>query len=241
MPITITDQVYTDHPQIGIIKECLRLAQEEVSGIPDYALQITGMSGIVYRRFINNYIRTLTDPRYLEVGVFQGSTLCSAIGSIDNIKAIGVDNYTESYPHYSTTPEQDARRNIEAVKTETADVQLLNQSFESFDPALYGPYDVYMYDGWHEEESQYQGIVRVAPHLADISLVVVDDWNDNNIFEVEYKGVKYTSREKAGTYRAFDDSNLEILYKIEVETGENPMFPSPWHNGYGIFLIKNNK
>lgn len=236
----ITDHVYEDHPQIEVIKSCLQLAQEEVSGIPDYALTIPGMSGIVYRRFINNYVRTLAAPKYLEVGVWTGSTLCAAIGGIDNVRAVAVDNYSESYPHYSTSPEADCRKNVDTVKTETADLELLlSQAFETFDPKPYGPFNVYMYDGYHDEESQFQGIDKVAPCLEEISLIVVDDWNDNEYFPTEYKGVTYGSREKAGTYRAFDQANLELLYKIEVETGENPMFPSQWHNGYGIFLVRN--
>lgn len=224
MAAQITEQVYQDHPQIETIKTCLNLALEGTSGIPKYSLEIPGMSGVVYRKFINNYIRTLEDPRYLEIGTFQGSTLCSAIGGID-IYAIAVDNYSESYPHYTDTPEQNARTNIEFTKTENSHVQLLNQSFESFDPAKYGPFNVYMYDGWHAEEAQYQGIVRAVDALTDVSLVIVDDWNDSN--EVQN-----------GTYRGFEDGGLEVLYKIEVITGENPMFPSDWHNGYGIFLVK---
>ena len=237
--IVITDQVYQDHPQVQVVKDCFELAQQGISGIPNYALTIPGMSGIVYRRFINNYVRTLTNPKYLEVGVWTGSTLCAAIGGIDGVRAVAVDNYSESYPHYSTSPEQDCRRNVDTVKTETADlVLLLNQAFETFDPVPYGPFNVYMYDGYHDEESQFQGINKLADCLEDISLIIVDDWNDNEYFPTEYKGVTYGSREKAGTYRAFDQANLEILYKIEIETGENPMFPSDWHNGYGIFLVK---
>jgi len=234
----IVEKVFQEHPQIEILKTCLNLAMDKTSGIPEYALKIPGMSGIVYRRFINNYVRTLEKPRYLEVGTFQGSTLCSAIGGIDNVYAIAVDNFSESFPHYTTTPEQNARANIDAVKTPTADVQLLNQSFESFDPSKYGPYNVYVYDGWHSEEAQYDAIIRVADSLEEISLVVVDDWNDFVGGGSTYKGVEYKSQVKVGTYRGFDDANLEILYKFEVETGENPMFPSPWHNGYGIFLVK---
>lgn len=238
--LVIKDQVYQDHPQIQVVKDCFELAQQGISGIPEYALTIPGMSGVVYRKFINNYVRTLANPKYLEIGVWTGSTLCSAIGGIDNVRAVAVDNYFESYPHYSMTPEADCRRNVAEVRTESADLELLlSQDFETFDPAQYGSFNVYMYDGWHDEESQFQGIFKVAPCLEEISLVVVDDWNDNEFFEVEYKGVTYPSREKAGTYRAFDQVGLEILYKIEVETGENPMFPSDWHNGYGIFLVKN--
>lgn len=237
--IVITDQVYQDHPQIQVVKDCFELAKEGISGIPEYALTIPGMSGIVYRRFINNYVRTLDKPKYLEVGVWTGSTLCAAIGGIDNVRAVAVDNYSESYPHYSTSPEADCRHNVATVKTASADLELLlSQAFETFEPAPYGPFNVYMYDGYHDEESQFQGIDKVAPCLEEISLIVVDDWNDNEYFPTEYKGVTYGSREKAGTYRAFDQANLELLYKIEVETGENPMFPSDWHNGYGIFLVK---
>ena len=173
--IVITEQAYQDHPQIEIVQSCLDLAKQGISGIPAYSLEIPGMSGIVYRRFINNYIRTLANPRYLEVGTFQGSTLCAAIGGIDNIYAVAVDNYSESYPHYTNTPEENCRRNIELVKTETASVTLLNQSFEDFKPENVGPFNVYMYDGWHEEDSQFRGITKVALYLDEISLIIVDD------------------------------------------------------------------
>jgi hypothetical protein len=47
--------------------------------IQEAVLKMPGMSGTKYRRFINNLMRILPHPRYLEVGAWAGSTLCSAI------------------------------------------------------------------------------------------------------------------------------------------------------------------
>src|ERR1051326_5428948 len=57
-------------------------------------LGIRGMSGKKYRRFINNLIETMPDARYLEIGVWQGSTLCSAIFE-NEVTATCIDNWSE--------------------------------------------------------------------------------------------------------------------------------------------------
>ena len=212
---------YSDHPLVAVIVDCMNRAVENVSDMPDTVLTIPGMSGRQYRRFINNYMRHFALPSYLEVGVWQGSTLCSAIAGIDHVRAVGVDNFT-----YGGATWDDVQRNVNSVRTATADVTILNQNFEDFDFTEFGKFNVYCYDGEHTEHDQYQGIVRAVPALEDVALVVVDDWNDRDRVEV-------------GTLRGFNDTNLEIIFKITIDTGENPgTNVSNWHNGYGIFLVK---
>ena len=55
---------------------------------------MVGMSGGKYPHFINNLIRGLPNPSYLEVGCWTGSTLCSAI-SRNRVRATGIDNWSE--------------------------------------------------------------------------------------------------------------------------------------------------
>jgi hypothetical protein len=57
-------------------------------------LSMRGISGKKYRRFINNLMEAMSDPRYLEIGAWQGSTLCSAIFE-NEITATCVDNWSE--------------------------------------------------------------------------------------------------------------------------------------------------
>ena len=221
---TITKEKYQDHELIQNIEYCLEQALLDNSEIPDYSLQIPGMSGIKYRHFINNLLRSLETPKYLEIGTWKGSTLCAAIGDIEGVTALAVDNYG-----YGGATEDEVNDNVNKVKSESASITILNQDFVDFDFSAHGKFDIYLYDGGHTQEEHYDAIVRAVPALEDISIIIIDDWNnhDNTVSHI-----------KTGTYDGFKDAGLEILYKFEVETGVNPPFPSEWHNGYGVFLVK---
>jgi hypothetical protein len=221
---TITNQTYQEHELIPNIEYCLEQALQDNSEIPDYSLEIPGMSGIKYRHFINNLLRSIENPKYLEIGTWKGSTLCAAIGGVENVQALAVDNYG-----YGGATEEEVHDNVNKVKTKSSNITILNQDFKDFDFAAHGKFDIYLYDGGHTEQEHYDAIVRAVPALEDLSIIIIDDWNDHN---------GEVSHIKIGTYNGFKDSGLEILYKFEVETGVNPPFPSEWHNGYGVFLVK---
>src|SRR5215475_7884523 len=57
-------------------------------------LDLEGMSGRRYRLFINTLMRLIPNPRYLEVGVWAGSTLCSAIAG-NKVQALAIDNWSQ--------------------------------------------------------------------------------------------------------------------------------------------------
>jgi hypothetical protein len=221
---TIKSTIYQQHPNIAIIEKCLEDATNGVSQLPEFSLNLWGMSGKVYRRFINNYARSIENPKYLEFGSYTGSTLCAVVGGVPNIKALAVDNFS-----LGGSSQQQCLDNVNNVKTLDSDITVLNQDFNSFDFTAHGKFNIYMYDAEHDEHDQANAIIRVGPALEEISLIVVDDWNDHG----------YVTPVKVGTYRGFESCNLEVLYKWEVETGVNGPIGSDWHNGYGIFLVKN--
>ena len=51
-----------------------------------------GMSGKKYRYFINNFVSQTDNPRYLEIGSWTGSTVCSALYG-NAAKAVCIDNW----------------------------------------------------------------------------------------------------------------------------------------------------
>ncbi len=220
----ISKQTYIDHPQIEVVERCLDQAMNNVSSIPSHAMSIWGMSGMKYRRFINNYMRSITNPRYLEIGSYTGSTLCAAVGGIDNIRALAVDDFS-----LQGGSREACENNVNSVKGQNSNIEILSQRFEDFDFSAHGKFNVYMYDAEHDEHDQRDAIIRSIPALDPISLIIVDDWNDHG----------YTTPVKLGTYEGFRQTNLEILYKWEVETGVNGPIGSDWHNGYALFLVRN--
>jgi hypothetical protein len=74
-----------------LIEECL---SEKKSNLPNWILEMDGMSGKKYRHFVNNLISKIDNPRYLEVGCWKGSTSCSAIYN-NNVIAYCIDNWSE--------------------------------------------------------------------------------------------------------------------------------------------------
>ena len=112
---TITKEKYQDHELIQNIEYCLEQALLDNSEIPDYSLQIPGMSGIKYRHFINNLLRSLETPKYLEIGTWKGSTLCAAIGGIEGVTALAVDNYG-----YGGATEDEVNDNVNKVTANKA-------------------------------------------------------------------------------------------------------------------------
>ena len=53
--------------------------------LPDYVVNMEGMSGIKHRYWINNFISHPEEPRYLEIGSWKGSTACSAKKVYENV------------------------------------------------------------------------------------------------------------------------------------------------------------
>ena len=60
--------------------------------ISDEIKFMSGMSGKKYRYLINNLISFTSNARYLEIGCWAGSTVCSALYG-NQAKAVCIDNW----------------------------------------------------------------------------------------------------------------------------------------------------
>jgi hypothetical protein len=186
-----------------------------------------GMSGKKYRMLINNLIRGLDNPRYLEIGTWAGSTLCSAISG-NTVQATAIDNWSEF-----GGPKAQFFKNIERFKTPNANLSFLEKDFRSVDYTQLGCFNVYMFDGPHAAADQFDGIALVQPALDDEFILVVDDWNHKPARE--------------GTLKALHDLNLSIVHCYEIRTtldGTHPTVArqaSDWHNGYLMAVVAKPK
>ncbi len=190
-------------------------------------LKIKGaMSGARYQVFINHLIRQLPDPRYLEVGVFTGSTLCAAVNN-NKVNAVAIDNWSQAFGDY-IMPEIEVRSecldNLRKFVTPGASVRLIEADFHNVDFSTLGKFNVYMYDGRHLIQDQYEGITYALQALDDEFILIVDDWND------------YAVRQ--GTFEALEKMKLTVLYNQFVRTGlAEGQKCGEWHNGYFIGVI----
>jgi hypothetical protein len=178
-----------------------------------------GMSGRKYRYLINNLVEAIKDPRYLEVGSWGGSTAIAAIYK-NRLRAVCIDNWTEF-----GGPKDAFLNNINIVKTEGVDFAHIESDFRHVDFSAIGRFNIYLFDGPHEEQDQYDVVVVAQPALDDLYLLIVDDWNRPGV--------------RTGTFRALSDTQVSVICSIEIRTTQTDLDPcgaafhkSEWHNGY---------
>lgn len=208
----------------------LALSKDDTK-LPDWILEMDGMSGKKYRHFINNLISNIEDSRYLEVGCWKGSTSCAAIYG-NNVKAYCIDNWAEF-----GGPKNIFYENIQRCTDECDDIEIVFEEgdFRNIKYDDIGKYNIYLFDGPHRKEDQYDGLVIPQVALDDEFIFICDDWNWEPV--------------RSGTFEAIANSNLEVLYAIEIRTTDDDSYPpeentkqnSDWHNGYYISVLKKVK
>jgi hypothetical protein len=206
------------------VREAFALARRGVSRLDPMVLAIPGMSGRCYRMFVNNLIGSLPEPRYLEVGTWAGSTLCAAING-NRVHATAIDNWSQF-----GGPREAFQANLTRFATPQAFVRFIQGDFRQVDYRRIDPCDVYMFDGPHETQDQYEGVALALPALKPCFVLIVDDWNWQKV--------------RDGTWQALEALHIEVLHSLEVRTSIDDTHPevafqqSDWHNGYFIGTLR---
>ena len=93
----------------------------------------------------------------------------------------------------------------------------------------FGRFGLYLYDGSHACEDQYEGIRAAQPALARQYVQIVDDWNWDQV--------------RTGPIKAIASLGLQIDFMAEIRTTLDGTYPalncaaSDWHNGYCISVL----
>lgn len=209
-----------------IIKQSYDMAMDGVSKLPQWIFEINGMSGKKYRHFINNLVENLSNPRYLEIGSWKGSTLSSAIFG-NKVKSTSIDNWSQF-----GNVKDEFIKNIDECLNDDIIFKFYENDFRKIDYHSIGNYNLYFFDGPHEEDDHYDGISYALPSLDEVFILIIDDWNWLNV--------------RKGTLNAIKDLNIETLYSIEIRTCDGNTITTPeiifensdWHNGYYISVLK---
>lgn len=206
---------------IAIVDEAWAKASKNKSNLDSRVLNIPGMSGHKTRHFLNNVVPGV-GGRYLEVGVWQGSTFCAALNNQSSIThGFAVDNWSEF-----GGPSQQFVNHVQSfIDLNQTKVRLLDKDFRevtSQDLMIdkLGQFDIYLFDGPHKRIDQKEGITLYLPYLKDTFVLLVDDWN-------------WTKDVEAGTRDAFKEANITV-HKEWVATTPNNIDNNHegWWNGY---------
>jgi hypothetical protein len=205
-----------------IIKS-IKDAENGISSISQDIINLEGMSGTKTRHFYNNVLKNISNPVYLEIGTWRGSTVCSAM--YDNLATVVcIDNWSEF-----GGPFTDFLNNFNKFKGQN-NAQFIESDCFKVDIQQLPKFNIYMYDGCHKEESHYNALIHYYDCLDDTFVFIVDDWNWEQV--------------RNGTNNAIKTLNLEIVFVKEIRTSMDnsvppqPMLSSEWWNGIGIFVLK---
>jgi hypothetical protein len=210
------------------IEKCLDLTEEFKSKLTTDIACMEGMSGLKTRHFYNN-LCSMDDARYLEIGVWKGSTFCSALCG-NALKAVAIDNFSEFVGSAFGDPRTEFQTNFRNHKGKNDATFIETNCWELDVDALkneHGTFNIYMYDGNHTETSHYEALNHYLPCLDDTFIYVVDDWN-------------FPAIEK-GTMASIEKNGVDIVYQKVILTEANPGVQrgaNHWHNGISIFVLK---
>jgi len=205
------------------IKSALDKALANDHKLPEGILTLIGMSGKKYRMLINNLIASISDARYLEVGSWAGSTACSAMFG-NTLRAVCIDNWSQF-----EGPKDVFHSNVNAILTPAINFSFIENDFRQVNFASIGKFNVYLFDGPHDHDDQYDGIAMALPALDDQFVLVVDDWN--------------WRQPREGTISAISKLGLKVLTSLEIRTTDNDTDGAEfgqngdWHNGYFIAVV----
>jgi hypothetical protein len=211
------ETVYVTH-----IDKSFNDAENSLSKINEEILAMDGMTGNKTRHFYNNIVN-MEDARYLEIGTWKGSSVCSAMCG-NNATILCIDNWSEF-----GGPKEEFLTNYNKFKGSN-NAKFIEEDCFKVDTSKLGKYNIYMYDGNHTSDSHYKALEHYLNCFDDIFIYIVDDWN--------WEGVR------EGTLSAINKLNLTVLYKKELRlTQDNTTTPEPllretWWNGIYIAVLK---
>ena len=195
-----------------IIKKAVDNANAGVSKLPREVLDLEGMSSNRIRHLLNNIISLQgNSARYLEVGVWKGSTTISALYNNTLEYHTCIDNFTQF-----NGPRIEFQKNCRIHLSYENRVNFLDCDCFEINPADFNIKDIntYLYDGEHSAASQYRGITHYYESLANEFILIVDDFNWEEV--------------QRGTRDAIRDKNIKVQYEVHL-----PAYPVTTQGQWG--------
>ncbi len=183
---------------------------------------IEGLTSDRTKKLLNSLGKLSTS--YLEIGVLNGATFCSAIK--DNVlNAYAVDNWknTVQAANGSTDIKSSKETFIQNVKLFKGNnkIKLFDSHFLNVDKSTIDYIDFMFYDADHSEELTRASVTYFSDKFTNNAILIFDDANFDGVVSGALKGI--------------EDSGLKVLYqKIilnDIEDAEQ------WWNGLLIVVI----
>jgi hypothetical protein len=208
-------KIFEETELVKHVNKCFRTCNTKLS---NEVFSIEGYSGTLTRIFYNNICELKFENRkteYLEVGVWKGSSFVSSMFENEHVHGVAVDNWSEfggPRDTFFNTLEKFNIKNYTFV-----DGDFFNTTFDK-------KFDIYMYDGNHDELSHSKAIEHAWPYLADEAIIIVDDWNWECV--------------RNGTYASLPMEQVVSVHEIIFDVNATGFQPDGFWNGIGVFVVK---
>lgn len=203
-------------PLIEHVTNSIKNAELGISQLNSEILNLEGMSSDKVRHFLNN-ICSLENGKYLEIGVWKGSTFISALYKNTLQDAIAVDNWA-----LFSGPKDTFQKNISHFLENTIYTFYESDCFKFDLKKIKNKINIYFYDGGHTFEDQKLAFTYYNEIFADTFIAIVDDYN---WIEVQN-----------GTQKAFKELGYNILFEQFLPSSHNGDTTS-WWNGIYVAVI----
>ncbi len=207
------------------VETAFQNAENGVSKITNHIVSMEGMTGTKTRHFYNNLLN-MPDARYLEIGTWKGSSVCSAMCN-NKAKVVCIDNWSEF-----GGPKNEFLSNFNAYKGENEAYFIESNCFK-VNVSKLPKFNIYMYDGNHDEESHYNALVHFYNCLDDTFIFIVDDWDWEHV--------------RKSTLSSIQRLKLNVLYEREIITANTPnkvinggTGKNHWWNGIYVGILQKN-
>jgi hypothetical protein len=213
---------YNTSELIQKVEDAVKIAENPNTPLPENIKKLEGMSGTIYRKFINNLVKSCPNAKYMEIGCWKGSTAISALhNNLNTVKDyLIIDNWKEF-----GGPKNDFKVNFKSLVGQ--EPKLMDADCFSLDVKQLelNDVDIYFYDGAHSELDQEKAVTHFASIMSKNFVLIVDDYNWGRVVSGTYKGIR--------------KANITVKHEVTKFTNENGV-KDTWWNGIGIFVLEKN-
>ena len=206
---------------INHVVNSIEKAESLSSKVTPEILSMPGYSSPRVRHFLNN-ICSLPNTKYMEIGVWQGSTFVSALyDNHDNVSAaIAIDNWSE----FAGPKEEFMYHTSKFLKKNVFNFFEIDSFAVSLN-SIKNKINVYFYDGDHTFDAQKKAFTYLDSIFEDTFIAIVDDYNWDWV--------------QNATQEAFKELNYKVVYEKYLPSPNNGGQDSWWNGIYVAVIIKN--
>ena len=201
----------------NLIDDSFKNANNNISKITKYIIHMDGIIGTKTRHLYNNLLNT-PDARYLDIGTWKGTSVCSAMYK-NNATVVCIDNWVQFGCKFEFSV------NFDIFKGKNRAIFIEKDCYQ-VDVSTLPKFNIYA-----NHKNQINLLSHYYECLDDIFIIIVNDWNLKDVRE--------------GTMRYIQKLNLNVLYEREIRTTDDDTQPDrgsdalkEWYNGIYVAILQ---